>query len=185
MSYFREQLEDWLKQIEVKADRVYDVGGTEKPVESRTKSWEVGEYWILDLNHKEADTRQIEYDINQYPEISAKAEVVFCLEVMEYVWNPVRAIQNLSALLIPGGKLYISFPFVYPMHKPLGIDYLRYTEEGVVKILTECGFKIKELRPRIHRQRGMLAAVYAADGMHSRRDDTVDHTGYLVIAEKQ
>ena len=53
MSFYRNQLEDWLKEIDVKADRVLDIGGSAYPVTKRVKSWEVKEYKILDNNNEQ------------------------------------------------------------------------------------------------------------------------------------
>jgi hypothetical protein len=49
MSFYRDQLENYLKTIDVKAETVFDVGGKEKPVKGRTKSWTVKNYEILDI----------------------------------------------------------------------------------------------------------------------------------------
>ena len=115
MSYFRNQLEDWLKTIDVKADRVLDVGGGANPVKGRTKSWDVKEYKILDNGlEKMKQWPDIVADINNRGEIIDrhqksivekqklvldKFDQVFCLEVMEYIYNPLEALRNIKRLL--------------------------------------------------------------------------------------
>ena len=197
MSYFREQLESWLKEIDVKADRVFDIGGGAKPVFDRVRSWEADEYRIYDNGNEEAKIEnpkgiRISFgkmDISEPGEEvldhNDQADIVFCLEVMEYVWDPVMALNNIAGMMRQGGKLYISFPFVYPIHNPAGSDFMRYTEEGARKILEKSGFEILDLRHRIARNPQALRAFYASDGMHPRRDGTVDHTGYLVTCKKK
>lgn len=190
MSFFRDQLEEWLKQLEVAANRVIDVGGAAKPVKGRTASWNVGSYIVADNlleddNAKDQTVVMLDLNAPLPEDWGHTADAVFVLEVMEYVYDPMTAMRNLARMVEPGGRLYISFPFVYPMHKPLGSDFLRYTEEGVMALLLSAGFKIRELRPRVARDPELLNAFYSSDGMHSRRDDTVSHTGYLVIADKE
>lgn len=65
-SYSRQQLEAWLKNIDVKAKRVLDCGGSQLPVKGRTKSWEVKTYKILDLQnpHENKVSPDIVADIN-------------------------------------------------------------------------------------------------------------------------
>lgn len=192
MSYYREQLENWLSKIDVKAGRVLDVGGAAKPVVNRVKSWEAGEYKILDALAEKAEAKP-DYisDINRpfgnnvpAQKISCDPfDVIFCLEVFEYVWNPADALSNLMFMLKKGGLLYISFPFVYPIHNPKEHDCLRYTEFGIRKLMEYAGFEILEIEKRVLRQPAKLAEAYAADGMHGRYDLGV--TGYLVKAQKR
>jgi len=67
LSYFRTQLENWLKTIDVKADRVLDIGGGTLPVLKRVKSWDVGEYKIAD-NSLEESKEKIDFNIDlNYP----------------------------------------------------------------------------------------------------------------------
>lgn len=49
-SYFRQDLEDWLKTIDVKAERVLDIGGSANPVKGRVKGWSVEDYVVMDNN---------------------------------------------------------------------------------------------------------------------------------------
>ena len=75
--------------------------------------------------------------------------IIFCLEVFEYIWNPIQVLGNINNLMKENGILYISFPFIYPIHNPEGKDYLRYTRWGIEKLLKETGFEVIELKSRI------------------------------------
>ncbi len=149
-SFARQQLEDWLGKIDVKADSVLDIGGSQLPVKGRTKSWDVKNYKILDLEmpHHEKQKPDVVCDMNKKPAsfyfTGQNYDVCFCLEVMEYIFNPLQCLQNIYDFLAPGGILYISFPFVYPLHPPTGTDYLRYTKYGAEKLLREAGFSVDE-----------------------------------------
>ena len=196
----RQQLEAWLKTIEVKADMVLDVGGAQLPVKGRTKSWEVKDYKILDLEQPHECKQKPDYEIdlnkdkgelkilNRYTEEWTLEEfnIAFCLEVAEYWWNPVVALQIINHLLKPGGVLYISFHFLYPKHNPVKNDYLRYTEAGAIKLLKEAGFIIDEIE---HKQmkpdsRAFYHAFLQAEGMKAAKDCNHDESGYLIKAIK-
>ena len=179
MSYFRDQLESYLKTLDIKADIVFDVGGLAKPVKDRVKSWDVKDYRILDLP---------EYDLNRLdPQTQSpreEADVAFCLEVMEYIYSPNYAMLNLMLLVKKGGTLYITFPFVYPHHNPEGLDSLRYTEWGARKLLEQQGFIIEEIIYRTDRS-GLLKEFYAADGMRASKEYRHhEATGFIVKAKK-
>ena len=169
-SYSRQQLEDWLKTIVVHGGKVLDIGGSQLPINNRLNSIKHGtEFTILDLEqpHECKQKPDIVLDLNtdscitfdgikspkSWKEVVSiyrgKFDIAFCIEVSEYWWNPVEALENINWLLKDGGTLYISFHFVYPVHNPVKQDYLRYTTNGVKKLLDETGFTIEEIKPRL------------------------------------
>ena len=201
-SYYRQQLESWLEKIDVKADRVLDVGGGALSVKSRVKSWDVKEYKILDNESEEMKYMpDIVYDLNKriecdcgysskhiigcYAQYQKSFDIVFCLEVFEYIWNPYEAVRNLWWMLKPGGVLYISFPFVYPHHNPEGHDYLRYTQWGALKLLKKAGFNVVEVNSRVETC-GLLNQFYSLEKMHpAKKFDGHHDIGYMIKAIKK
>lgn len=199
-SLTRQQLEAWLKTLDVKCESVLDVGGAQKSIRGRTKSWEVENYQVLDLPepHEKHESVTQTMDLNEpyldddasalLEEIGKKIEgydVVFCLEVMEYIWNPVEACKNLALLTKEGGVLYMSVPFVYPVHNPKHNDYLRYTDMGISKLLENAGFKVDELIPRKAEYFNLLDAFYSGEGMKKSREyGSHESTGWLIKATK-
>ena len=225
----RQALESWIKSLKIKADRVLDVGGAQKPVKGRTGEWDVKEYLISDIEfpHDNSPKPDIVFDLSKFkynwriighngialdepgcggdhpedveietvPDIDnsfkycENFDVVFCLEVMEYVSDPVQAIKNLNRLLKQGGKLYISFNFSYPTHNPPGLDYFRYTRFGVIKLLEDNGFKIDKLTPRtceMNTGYPELMQFYSKQGMKYTKDIKGIHeeTGHLCECHK-
>jgi len=210
----RTQLENWLKTLDIKADKVLDVGGSCKPILERTKSWDVKEYRILDLKLEDVKREpDIIEDLNEpilckshsVGDIFALKEenkkyiehfnIAFCLETMQYMWNPVMALQNMNRFLKKGGALYISLPFLYPHQNPEGYDYLRYTKWGVEKLLKEVGFDIEKLIPIIEDVEGLygnkekqsIKVYFAQQKMHFHKTfDGREHQaiGYMVKAIK-
>lgn len=146
-SFYREQLEKWLSRLEIEAEAVLDIGGGQKPVKGRTLAWKVKEYRVLDWDAQFKPDYFV--DINYPVKLEKKFDIVFCLEVFEYIYDPVAAHKNLWYVLKPKGVAYISYPTFYPLHNPPKIDYLRYTKNAVEKLLGEVGFRSWEITPRI------------------------------------
>lgn len=195
MSYTREQLERWLKTIEVKGS-VLDVGGSQNPIKGRTKSWDVDIFEILDLkNPHKGEDPDYSCDINttlgelrelgQFETVSKKVtfDNIFMIEVSEYLWNPIVALQNIYSLMHKGGIFYSSWHFIYPQHPPIGLDYLRYTPAGVEKLLTESGFKIIDHIPRTT-ERSNLEALWQSEQMRGWKGFDNNVIGSLVKAVK-
>jgi SAM-dependent methyltransferase len=192
MSFYRNQLEAWLKTFNIKADRVLDLGGAANPIRSRVKSFEAKEYVCFDSGAEESKTDYFKFDINLpleqltgYNEGSFKFDCLFCLEVFEYVWNPVEAFRNVSRLLCDDGVAYISFPAIYPVHNPTEIDFLRYTKRAIEKYCELNKFEIIELIPRVATAREELSSFYSKEGMHPvRGSDLPFDIGYLLKIRK-
>lgn len=193
-SLYRRQLEQWVSGIEVEADSVLDVGGCQLPVDKRVKSWRVKEYLFMD-NGAEYKP-DIFHDLNHHydPEPTENGvpygghfDVIFCLEVMEYIWNPLQAHETLHELLKPNGIAYISYPTLYPLHNPPGIDYLRYTYNAIEKLLAESGFQTWEITPRIASDGAKdLLQFWSREGMRPIKDSpALLDIGYMVKAYKE
>lgn len=170
----RKQLEEWISRKTV-TGKILDIGGAQEPLHGRIEFGEDTEVMILDLEnpHKKKVDPDIIADLN-FPvqgmpikvgdhmmgigmpfwlkpneRIGRECfDVVTCFEVTEYLYDPMTALHNMNFFLKKGGRLLISFHFVYPIHAPQGEDCLRYTRYGVQKLLAEAGFEIKEMIPR-------------------------------------
>lgn len=170
MSFYRDQLEKYLSGLDVKADFVLDLGGGQRPVKSRTKSWLVKEYRIEDLPA---------FDIEQDHKFPKQADAVFCLEVFEYVIEPVTALRNVKNALAPGGFAVVTFPLVYPVHNEVELDSLRFTESGIRRMAKKVGLTVKKVTYRAART-PTLVRYYSEDGMKAARGRDHAVTGYIV-----
>jgi SAM-dependent methyltransferase len=177
-SLYRLQIEEWLKERQFSADQVLDVGGGDKKASSITKI-ECNNYIVMDSDA--GFNPGIIHDLNEFghPDDifsiyqNPRFDLIFCLNVFEYIYNPYNAIANLYTWLAPGGTLVMNVPFLYPVHNPVGIDYLRYTHEWVQKMLHE-RFKFSEVEttPIIATQGAdALRAFYSVEKMHTRKGD--------------
>ena len=63
----------------------------------------------------------------------AAFDSIICIEVFEYLDNYQSAIDEIHRLLKPGGKAFISVPFVYRDH----LDKIRFTEKMLTAKLNQ------------------------------------------------
>lgn len=188
-SYSRQQLEAWLKKIDVHG-KVIDIGGSQKPIKGRTKTWNASEYSILDLPvpHEQDTAPDIIRDLNKGHEADEATDgyydIAFAIEIMEYMYEPVVALRQMASLLKRGGLLHISFHYFYPVHNPENQDFLRYTRSGVKKILSVAGFEIQSLTPRYLEQPGIMDMMIHNEGMRGIGGAINAEQGYMVTASK-
>jgi SAM-dependent methyltransferase len=187
MSRHRDQLEHWLSTLSVTGGSLLDVGGSEKPVQGRLGTCTPQRTAILDT----AAGADYVFDLNQFQapqelfafEASPYWDCIFCLEVFEYLWNPVIALQNLYHWLSPQGTLYLSLTWQYPLHAPEGLDCLRYSDAWVRQAVGRL-FRTVDIIPRRMQSAELLAAQWRQEGMHPLRGGDHTPSGFLITAQK-
>lgn len=186
-SSYRLELNKWLANLDVEADRVLDIGGSQEPVKGRTKSWDVKDYLIADLPepHKDSPKPDIEVDLNMEDKLYEWpiVDLVFCLEVFDYIWNPVQAMKNISESLEKNGKAWISFPSIYPLHQPVEDDALRYMPGGIQKLAESVGLKVEEIIYR-RPETNLWQQFYTAERMRAAKHEDHAFTGMIVRFSK-
>lgn len=153
-SNWRTFLEKFLKGCEFSAKNVLDIGGSQLPVNKRIILWDNEIYKILDLKtpHETKRKPDIEVDIQDYFSVLGlrqahpeNYDLVFCLEVSEYWYDPMNAMKSINEFMKKGATLVISFHWLYPIHKPTRQDFLRYTPDGAITMLEKNGFKVDQV----------------------------------------
>lgn len=124
--------------------RVYDVGCGDKPFGPVLKG-KVLEHIGVDIQDGFYDSKHIDligsaYDV---PIDNATADAVISSQVIEHLERPLDALKETSRILKPGGILFISFPFLYPIHAEPH-DFTRFTEHGMDSLLAAHGFEVLE-----------------------------------------
>ena len=61
-------------------------------------------------------------------------DLILCLNVLEHVFDTARAVRNLHAALVPGGRLIVAVPFAFPLHDEPH-DYYRFTRHALERML--------------------------------------------------
>ena len=142
----RMQVVEWLRQINFTGKRVLDLGAGNNPAKNYAQI-ACNEYETMDID-KSCKPKYV-YDINE--ELCCanlrffleRYDAVFCIETAEYFWDTYTAFENFNKLLKPGGKLFLSVGFIYPHHGK--DDYLRYTDNGLRKLLEKTMFEVDDL----------------------------------------
>lgn len=199
MSYYKQQLKDWLKDKDFVSDKVLSVGNMNDDCKY-FKSFKANEMMTIDNDPRYnpdilGDMNKYECDRNGKGEndwlnkkFLTKKEYfddLFTFELWEYIYNPQVCLSNCNFLLKKGGRLWISAPFIYPTHSPKDYDYLRYTEFFWRKVLPEFGFEILEYQQRIWKDSSGYWESVNIDGMRPAKDYKHNNlTGHLIIAKK-
>lgn len=87
------------------------------------------------------------YDLSK-TDLDNKFDLIVCLAVLEHVYNPYQAIQNLKTMIKPNGILFGYVPFLYHYHAPKDLefqDYFRFTKDSISYLLKD--FKDVKLYP--------------------------------------
>jgi SAM-dependent methyltransferase len=73
-------------------------------------------------------------------------DAVILKDVLEHVGGPHRALSEIGRVMRDGGRLMLWMPFIYPIHDA-PFDFQRFTEHGLRRYLSECGFVTLEFTP--------------------------------------
>ena len=123
-------------------DKFLDVGCGTKPYRKLFKS---GEYVGIDVRGGGLidKTKIVDkfFDGVKIPYKSKSFDVVIATEVLEHAVFPEKLMAEMSRVLKPGGKLFITMPFVWPEHG-LPFDFQRYTSFKHKKLTGQNGLKI-------------------------------------------
>tara|TARA_B100000315_G_C14557335_1_gene578801 strand:- start:659 stop:1570 length:912 start_codon:yes stop_codon:yes gene_type:complete len=82
-------------------------------------------------------------DICNIPLLDEKIDLVLSSSVLEHVYNPEIAVQEMHRVIKPGGYVYAEIPFMRSYHM-IPIDYQRYTISGIEELFKRNGFKLVE-----------------------------------------
>ncbi len=123
---------------------VYDIGCGQKPFKDFLAG-KVQKHIGVDLadgfyNPDQVDLIGTAYDV---PAADGVADAVILSQVIEHLESPMLAMGEAHRLLRNGGLVFLSFPFLYPIHAPPR-DFLRYTEFYLADQLTSHGLEVVE-----------------------------------------
>ena len=68
---------------------------------------------------------------------------VLCTEMLEHMYNPQKAVDEIYRVLKPGGTVLLTTRFIYGLHE-VPYDYFRFTKYGLKELFKK--FEILELK---------------------------------------
>jgi SAM-dependent methyltransferase len=94
--------------------------------------------WAQSL-HEGGRAADIVAPLDALPVADAEFDAVLCTQVLEHVPRPLAVLAELRRVLVPGGRVWITVPFVGELHEEPH-DYWRYTSHGLISLLEEARF---------------------------------------------
>jgi SAM-dependent methyltransferase len=126
--------------------RVLDAGAGNAPyAELFDHCQYVGADWS-NSPHAQASESDIIASLDALPVNSASFDAVLCTEVLEHLRHPDAVLAELARVLVPGGRLCLTVPFVWPLHEE-PFDFFRYTPFALREMLWEHGFPDAAIEP--------------------------------------
>ena len=77
-----------------------------------------------------------------------KYDKIICIAILEHVYNPFKAIDNLKSMLKENGIIYGYVPYLFHYHAPKDLkfqDYFRFSKDALAYLFKD--FKEIELYP--------------------------------------
>jgi SAM-dependent methyltransferase len=82
-------------------------------------------------------------DVEALPVRTESMDWVLCIEVLEYVPSPERAVTEITRVLAPGGTAVLAAPFLHRADAPA--DRRRFTAVGLAELATRAGLRVTEV----------------------------------------
>lgn len=127
--------------IESASGTFVDIGAADRWVASRLS----GDAYYVALDYPPTSERfygskpDIFGDASRLPIGDACLDNIVCLQVVEHLHDPSGSLREMQRVLKPGGRAWLSIPFVYPIHNE-PFDFQRYTEYGLRREAADAGF---------------------------------------------
>lgn len=124
---------------------IIDLGGGKNP--SYERFWHIKPEKFIRVDINEKSEPDIVADLNKpLPFSDNFADAIFLFNVIYILENPAAILKEINRILKPGGRLFLTSPFIFNEAKEPN-DYWRFTSEGLEKILKESGFNKFTIMP--------------------------------------
>jgi hypothetical protein len=123
------------------AGAVLDVGCAEQPFRRLIEA--TGRRYVgMDVVQNRTQSVDILSTLEEAPSPSETCGVVLCTEVLEHVADIDAAFAGLRRLIVEGGAVLLTVPFMFPLHME-PYDFRRLTMEGVARLAVDHGFRVE------------------------------------------
>ncbi len=131
---FRDRIVKDIKE----SDDVLDIGKSSREFFNKIKS---NKLVTLDINTFE-DYPDIVFDLcNDLDDsLKEKFDKIICIAILEHVYDPFKAVENLKKILKPGGTIYGYVPYLYSYHAPKDLkfqDYFRFSKDALAYLFKD------------------------------------------------
>jgi len=75
-------------------------------------------------------------DAHQLPLKDNSIDLIIANNVIEHLHDPQTALAEMKRVLVPGGHVYFTVPFLYPIHEAPR-DFARFTKFGLQKLFSD------------------------------------------------
>ena len=156
ITFRRRHLDKFLKDVSPQFKGVVlDIGGKKRntrgeftpPVQAVT-SWQY-------VNIDEQAAPDIKASADDIPLPDNHADFIVMTELLEHVPNPEAVLREAQRLLKPGGKIFVTMPFLYQVHAD-PYDYTRWTADMLRMKVQEAGFSAIDIAP----MGGLFSVIY-------------------------
>ena len=152
---FRDQI---LQEINLN-DNVLDIG---KAMRDRHDKINCNTIDTLDVNDY-GDYPNIISDIcSNISGLENKYDKIICIAILEHVYNPFKAVENLKKMLRDNGKIYGMVPYLYHYHAPKDLkfqDYFRFSKDALAYLFKDySSVELYPIRGRISTSFNMMFA---------------------------
>lgn len=100
----------------------------------------------ISFDRAPSDTTTLIGDASRIPLRDGSVGVVVCTEALQHFPNPRCVLEEMRRVLVPGGLMILSFPFIYAECDVL--DFYRWSMLGMETELARCGFEVVDARRR-------------------------------------
>lgn len=104
------------------------------------------EYDTIDIERRVPEVKFLGDIQNMDVLMDQTYDTAVCLEVLEHVPNPFKALDEIHRILKKGGCLILSAPHLSRLHEEPH-DYFRYTKYGLRSSIENAGFEILSITP--------------------------------------
>lgn len=109
-------------------------------------------------------------DARHLPFADNSIDAIACFEVLEHVRDPQAVLSEVARVLVPGGIVNLSMPFLYPVHDA-PYDFQRWTLYGWQRSLTDAGLRVEHAHATCHplHAAAILASLALAGPLQAAR----------------